>query len=204
VIKLKQINLPVFLIGAGIVHLIGLAALLPMLITLPGPGGEIEPNSVAVDVEIIPATPPSPKVEPEVEPEVDRTSALPAAPQTPETTASTEPDQPPTPGESAAQIEPKDAAPAAVANVSPEAAPSTEEPATDAAPLKEKTEVEGKGGKPAKLTRTAPKKRVISSAKGKSVGRRPARSKASSQPPYKGPFSALFNAPPGATGKKRK
>ena len=121
-IKLKQINLPVFLIGAGIVHLVGLAALLPMLITLPGPGGEIEPNSVAVDVEIIPATPPSPKVEPEVEPEVDRTSALPAAPQTPEAPASTEPEQPPTPGESAAQPEPKDAAPAAVANVSPVAA----------------------------------------------------------------------------------
>lgn len=200
-IKLKQINLPVFLIGAGIVHLVGLAALLPMLITLPGPGGETEPKAVAVDVEIIPATPPSPKVELEV----DHTSALSAAPQTPEAPASAEADQGPAPGESAAQPEPKDAAPPAVANVSPESAPSIEESAADAAPVTEqKTKVERKGGKPAKLTRAAPKKRILSSAKGKSVARRPARSKTSSQPPYKGPFSALFNAPPGATANKRK
>lgn len=171
-----------------------------MLITLPGPGGEIEPKAVAVDVDIVPAAPSSAKVEPVV----DQTSALPAAPQTPDAPAPAEPDRAPAPGGSAAQPEPKDAASPAVANVSPEAAPSTDEPAANAAPLKEKTKVGGKGGKPAKLTRTAPKKRIFSSAKGKSVARRPARSKASSEPPYKGPFSALFNAPPGATGNKRK
>lgn len=200
-IRLDRINLPVFLIGAGIVHLVGLAALLPMLITLPGPGGDIEPKAVVVDVDIVPAAPPSPKVEPEV----DHTSALPATPQTPDAPGSAEPHQAtPAPGENAAQPEPKDAAPAAVANVSPEAAPSTDEPAADAAAVKEKTKVEGKGRKPAKLTRTAPKKRIVNSAKGKSVARRPARSKASSQPPYKGPFSALFNAPVGAPANKRK
>jgi type IV secretory pathway VirB10-like protein len=200
VIKLKQINLSVFLIGAGIVHLVGLAVLLPMLITLPGPGGDIEPKAVVVDVDLVPASPSSPKVEPEV----DQTSALPAAPQTPGTPASAEPVQAPAPGESAAQPEPKDAAPPTLANVSPESALSTEERAVDAAPLKEKAKFEGKGGKPGKLTRTAPKKRSFSNAKGKSAAGRPARSGASSQPPYKGPFSALFNAPPGATGKKRK
>jgi len=186
VIKLKQINLPIFLLGAGLVHLVGLAALLPMLITLPGPGGEIEPKAVVVDVDLVPAAPSSPKVEPDV----DLTSALSAVP----------------PG-APAPAEPQDAAPrAAVANVSPAAATSPDEPAADAAAVKEKAKVEGKtkGGKPAKLTRTAPKKSVLSSAKGKSVARRPARPRASSQPPYKGPFSALFYAAPGATGKKRR
>ena len=61
----KPINVPVFLIYAGIVHAIGLALLMPMLITLPGPGGGAEPKAASIDVEIIPATPPSPKVEPE-------------------------------------------------------------------------------------------------------------------------------------------
>jgi len=203
VIKLKQINLPIFLLGAGLVHLVGLAALLPMLITLPGPGGEIEPKAVVVDVDLVPAAPSSPKVEPDV----DLTSALSAVPQTPGAPAPAEPDQGPPPGGSAAPAEPKDAAArAAVANVSPAAATSPDEPAAEAAAVKEKAKVEGKakGGKPAKLTRTAPKKRVLSSAKGKSVARRLARPRASSQPPYKGPFSALFNAAPGATGKKRR
>jgi hypothetical protein len=163
VIELKQINLPLFLIGAGVVHLVGLAALLPMLITLPGPGGDIEPKAVVVDVDIVPAAAPSP----EIAPKVDQTSAL-------QTTV----------------------APASV----------DQAPAPDAAVAKEKTKVEseGKARKPAKLTRTAPKKRVVSTAKGKSGARRPARPRASSQPPYKGPFSALFNAPPGATANKRK
>ena len=37
-IRLDKINLPVFAIGAGVIHAIGLAVLLPLLITLPGPG----------------------------------------------------------------------------------------------------------------------------------------------------------------------
>jgi hypothetical protein len=35
----KQSNVPVFLIYAGLIHAMGLALLLPMLLTLPGPGG---------------------------------------------------------------------------------------------------------------------------------------------------------------------
>ena len=38
-VKKKTSNVPVFLIYAGIIHAIGLALLMPMLITLPGPGG---------------------------------------------------------------------------------------------------------------------------------------------------------------------
>ncbi len=56
-VKKKTNDASVFLIYAGIVHAIGLALLLPMLITLPGPGGGGEPDAAAIDVEIIPGTP---------------------------------------------------------------------------------------------------------------------------------------------------
>jgi hypothetical protein len=51
VIDLKRITVPVFLVYAGIIHAIGLALLLPMLITLPGPGSMITPKGAPVDVE---------------------------------------------------------------------------------------------------------------------------------------------------------
>ena len=81
-IRLDKINLPVFAIGAGVIHAIGLAVLLPLLITLPGPGSDIDPHAVAIDVDIVPASRPSPKVDGDI----DQTSALPAA---------TEPDEAP-------------------------------------------------------------------------------------------------------------
>ena len=83
-IRLDKINLPVFAIGAGVIHAIGLAVLLPLLITLPGPGSDIDPHAVAIDVDIVPASRPSPKVDGDI----DQTSALPAA---------TEPDEAPAP-----------------------------------------------------------------------------------------------------------
>jgi len=99
VIDLKQINVPVFLVYAGIIHAIGLALLMPMLVTLPGPGGAIAPKVSSVDVELAPA-----------ETDSDLTSALPAAPRA---------------GEDDAAIEaaPQAGAPADVANVGPEAEP---------------------------------------------------------------------------------
>jgi hypothetical protein len=51
VIDLKRITVPVFLVYAGIIHAIGLALLLPTLITLPGPGSMITPKGAPVDVE---------------------------------------------------------------------------------------------------------------------------------------------------------
>ena len=75
-VKKKTNDASVFLIYAGIVHAIGLALLLPMLITLPGPGGGIEPDAAAIDVEIIPGTPPTAKIAPDSE----ETAALPSAP----------------------------------------------------------------------------------------------------------------------------
>jgi hypothetical protein len=74
VIRLDKINLPVFAIGAGVIHAIGLAVLLLLLITLPGPGSDIDPHAVAIDVDIVPASPLLPKVYEDV----DQTSALPA------------------------------------------------------------------------------------------------------------------------------
>ena len=69
--------MPVFLIYAGIVHAIGLALLLPMLITLPGPGGGHAPDAAAIDVEIIPGTPASSLRSRRV---ASDTAALPSAP----------------------------------------------------------------------------------------------------------------------------
>ena len=53
--KKKKSSVPVFLIYAGIIHAIGLALLLPMLITLPGPAPSVAPQPAAIDVEIVPA-----------------------------------------------------------------------------------------------------------------------------------------------------
>ncbi len=70
--------MPVFLLYAGIIHAIGLALFLPVLITLPGPAREVRPapapKSSAIDVVILPAAEPLTDIGPE------QTSALPAAP----------------------------------------------------------------------------------------------------------------------------
>lgn len=47
--------MPVFLIYAGIIHAIGLALLLPIMITLPGPVSETAPETLVIDIEVIPA-----------------------------------------------------------------------------------------------------------------------------------------------------
>jgi hypothetical protein len=55
VIPPDKINLRVCILGAGLLHVVLLAALLPLLITLPAPGADT-PKSVAINVEI--AAPP--------------------------------------------------------------------------------------------------------------------------------------------------
>lgn len=55
-VKMKQPNVPVFLIYAGIIHAIGLALLLPIVISLPGPDGDVAPETSVINVEIAPAT----------------------------------------------------------------------------------------------------------------------------------------------------
>jgi hypothetical protein len=53
-VKKKQLNVPVFLIYAGIIHAIGLALLLPIMITLPG-GSKTAPETSVIDIEVVPA-----------------------------------------------------------------------------------------------------------------------------------------------------
>jgi hypothetical protein len=172
VIRLDKINLPVFAIGAGVIHAIGLAVLLPLLITLPGPGSDIDPHAVAIDVDIVPASRPSPKVDGDI----DQTSALPAA---------TEPDE----------------APGTIANVGPEilpampaeeqeSVPAKDEPAATAAPATKPT------AKPAKLTRAPAKKPRLASVKpAKTPIRRPVKTTSEGVAPFKGSWSALLGGP---------
>ena len=68
-IDIKRITIPVFLIYAGIIHAIGLALLLPMIVTLPGPGSLIAPEANPAVGEIDP-----------VEQDREATSALSAPP----------------------------------------------------------------------------------------------------------------------------
>lgn len=51
-IDLKRSTVPVFLVYAGVIHAIGLAILLPMIVTLPGPGSMITPKGTPVAVEL--------------------------------------------------------------------------------------------------------------------------------------------------------
>ena len=69
--KKKRSDVPLFLLYAGIIHAIGLALLLPMLITLPGP----EPKDPVFDVIVLPRPEPLADIGPE------HTSALPLRPQ---------------------------------------------------------------------------------------------------------------------------
>jgi hypothetical protein len=71
-VKKKPSAVPVFLIYAGIIHAIGLALLLPMIVTLPGPGDVASETSI-IDVEIIPA----PATAANVVGEDEETAALP-------------------------------------------------------------------------------------------------------------------------------
>jgi hypothetical protein len=105
-VKKKTSNVPVFLIYAGIIHAIGLALLMPMLVTLPGPGSSGGPQPAAIDVEIIPGSP----VQAKIEGNSEETAALPPA------APSDEQDE---------AIEP--ARGAAVANISPDAEPTLDE-----------------------------------------------------------------------------
>jgi hypothetical protein len=69
--KKKRSDVPLFLLYAGILHAIGLALLLPMLITLPGP----QPKDPVFDIVVLPNPEPLADIGPE------HTSALPLRPQ---------------------------------------------------------------------------------------------------------------------------
>lgn len=175
--KKKTSNVPVFLIYAGIIHAIGLALLMPMLITLPGPPGLGGPQPAAIDVEIVPATPLAAKIEPDSE----ETAALPPAAPSAEQDEATEP-----------------AGGAAVANVSPDKL--DEKPADTVSPVK--GEAKPKDASPAKAApRAAKKPAVMRSKAAKSTVRRPAKTDAKIAP-FNGALTGLFS--PGAPANTRR
>jgi hypothetical protein len=182
----KQSTVPVFLIYAGIIHAIGLALLMPMLITLPGPGSGLTPKAAAVDVEIVPAFPSAANVEQDA----DQTSALPAAPPSAAKDAPVE--APPEAGGPEAGAEQEADAPSAVANVAPEAQP--EGASTPPAKTKAEAAKPAKAGaakKPAAQRRTTAKPAVRRSAK-----------KQTKIAPFNGALSGLFS--PGAPANRRR
>lgn len=179
--KKKTNDASVFLIYAGIVHAIGLALLLPMLITLPGPGGDAEPDAAAIDVEIIPGTPPTAKIEPDSE----ETAALPSAPD---------------PVEDKAAVEP---AGEAVANVSPEAEPESaaaeEAPDKAASPAKDAVKTKAAATKAAPAAARKPVAQRSRTAK--PAVRRTAKTKTKIAP-FNGALTGLFS--PGAPAHNRR
>jgi hypothetical protein len=199
VINPEMIKLPVWVIGVGLIHAAGLALVLPMLITLPGPG-RIERKTEAVDVVLVPAASAPAKVDPEM----DQTAALPPSPQSE-----------PGAGEEG-PTEPEDKAPEALANLNPDAAPSTptieqavpksETPApSNASAKKPKMEGKAKAAKPAKAQRAAPKKPAVARAKpAKPLFRRvTAKDLAKGPAPFKGSWSQLLGGPPPTPSVKR-
>jgi len=177
--KRDRPNLPIFAIGAGAVHLIALAILLPLLITLPGPGRNAPPKPVNVEVDLGSPAEPKPIV-PDVSSMAshDETAALPTG---------SEPG-----GETSNPL----------ANVRPHAAPSSQDEHEAAPGRKLKAKVQAKVAKfAAKPARAAPHKRPFF-ARGSSsrpfLGGSMARSKA------QGPsWSALLNSAPSAADAGR-
>jgi len=180
-VKKKTSNVPVYLIYAGIIHVVGLALLLPMLITLPGPSREVTSQSSAIDVEIVADSPAQAKIETDSE----QTAALPAAPGSED--AADKPDA----GDD-------------VANVSPDAAPqdatestAPQEPSAAEAPPEEKSPT----AKSAKVAPRASKKPVAQHSRtARPVVRRAAKSQTKITP-FNGALSGLFS--PGAPANNR-
>jgi hypothetical protein len=183
-VKTKQPNVPVFLIYAGIIHAIGLALLLPMLVTLPGPEGEIAPETSVIDVEIIPAPPRAAIIVKDSE----QTSALPSAPHAAAEDAAAEAEEE---AEPVAAVEPEGEPGVEVEGDNP--APPQDEP-EEAAAQPETTKADAaKSAKPAARKPVAARSRSA-----KPVVRRSAKAQAKI-PPFNGALSGLFS--PGGAGE---
>jgi len=179
---MKQPNVPVFLIYAGIIHAIGLALLLPIVVTLPGPVSGIAPENSAIDIEIVPATSPAAITGKEDE----QTAALPS----PEAV----------PGEEAPTAERVEAQPAADdppdAEEEEEAIGPKAEPEDTTAVRENANSDAAKSAQPAR----APAKKSAVSRKTKPAVRRSAKAQAKIAP-FNGALSGLFS--PGAPAKRR-
>jgi len=181
-VKTKQPNVPVFLIYAGIIHAIGLALLLPMLVTLPGPDGEIAPETSVIAVEIIPAPPRAAIIVQDGE----QTSALPSAPHA-AADAAVEAEEAAEPVEAVTpEAEPE--------GVGDDPAPPQDEPEEAAA----QPETKADAAKSAKPARAARKPVAARSRSAKPAVRRSAKTQAKIAP-FNGALSGLFS--PGGAGE---
>ena len=79
----RRLNLPLFALGAVAAHAVVLAAFLPMLVTLPGPGAHRR-GLMAIDVEVVHDTPAADIAASDPD---EITAALPASPPIPEPVA---------------------------------------------------------------------------------------------------------------------
>jgi hypothetical protein len=199
-VKKTRPPLPLYLLYAGIIHAIGLALLLPMIVTLPMPSGKVAPSATAINIEILP----TPRPLSAIEPENEQTSALPEVglPATGDAADSAV-------GE--AEVAP-DAKPEAnpegpVADVSPAVEPEPaaaettkeEEGPAKAEPEPEATEQKPEPKRPAKAERAAVKKPVAHARPARPAPQRTARVKSKPIRPFDGALSGLFA--PGAPAK---
>jgi hypothetical protein len=175
VIDLKRITIPVFLIYAGVIQAIGLALLLPLIVTLPGPGSMIAPKGTPVAVEL------------DAEADPDQTAALPAPPQPVEDKTALQ--APPEPAAPEPEADAKPNLPAALANASPPAKPvlAAPRPKSQAKPGADNA---GKAVKKNTVVRRSTKPAVRHSA-----------NKDTKIAPFAGGMSGLFT--PGAPSKQR-
>ncbi len=200
-VQSKRPNVPVFLIYAGIIHAIGLALLLPIVVTLPGPGGETAPETSVIDVQIVPAAPLAAKIESDGE----QTSALPAL-----EAAEPEPEVEPIPDETDEADEAADPPEAVTPEAEPDTAPESDEleprgaeedtalPKQEPEPAAEKVKSDAtKSAKPA--PKAAKKPAATRTRTAKPPVRRSA--KQTQITPFNGAFSGLFT--PGAPARRR-
>jgi hypothetical protein len=117
----RRSDVPVFLLYAGIIHAIGLALLLPMLISLPGPGREpaAVPETPQVGVVVLPPPQPLADVGP------DQTSALPSA--APVADGKAKEATPPAAAEPKIEQEPRDENAARAGAAEPDAKPAPQQ-----------------------------------------------------------------------------
>jgi hypothetical protein len=185
-VKKKTSNAPVFLIYAGVIHAVGLALLMPMLITLPGPGSLVVPQPSAIDVEIVPASP----AQANIEQDNGQTSALPSPPPPDARDAVGEE------GEAVANVSPEAEAPA-----ESEAVLQQDEPA-EVDPRAEEVKRGSTVAAPAKAKSRAAKKPVAKRSRtAKPAVRRPAKTQTKIAP-FNGALTGLFS--PGAPANRRR
>jgi hypothetical protein len=178
VVDLKRITIPVFLIYAGVIHAIGLAFLLPLIVTLPGPGSMIAPKGTPLAVEL------------DAEADPDQTAALPAPAKPVEDNAPLQ--VPPEPAAPEPKADAKPDTPGTIANASPTVPPAkpvlaAPRPKSQAKPAADNA---GKAVKKNTVLRRSTKPAVRHSA-----------NKVAKIAPFAGGMSGLFT--PGAPSKPR-